>query len=323
VPLVPTCTGPRADLVALTGASGFVGRALAATLVRRGWRVRALARRPGSLSDLSGVEVVPGSLENPESLRRLVADAGTVVHCAGAIKARGAQEFYDINAAGTARLAAIAAEAVRPPRFLLISSLAAREPELNAYAGSKRRAEEELAGHGDDLSYCIVRPPAVYGPGDRETLEHFRQFVRGFAIVPAGSKARFSLIFVYDLANAVAKLLDAPAWTGSIIEVDDGREGGYSWRDVITIAGDHLGRTVRRIPVPFSLVWLPVAIGQTVATLLGKTPMVTTTKLRELFHPDWVSRSRSGTPLADWRPETDFKEGFGRTVLWYKQANWL
>jgi hypothetical protein len=75
--------------------------------------------------------------------------------------------------------------------------------------------------------------------------------------------------------------------------------------------------------VPFSLAWLPVAIGQTVATLLGRTPMLTTAKLRELFHPDWVSRSRSDTPLADWRAQTDFKEGFGRTMLWYKQANWL
>jgi nucleoside-diphosphate-sugar epimerase len=70
-------------------------------------------------------------------------------------------------------------------------------------------------------------------------------------------------------------------------------------------------------------VWLPVAIGQTVARLFGRTPMLTTTKLRELFHPDWVSSSRSGTALADWRPAVDFKEGFGRTVLWYKQAHWL
>ena len=266
---------------------------------------------------------MPGSLEDPGSLRRLVADAGTVVHCAGAIRARSAKEFYDINAAGTARLADIAVEADQPPRFLLISSLAAREPDLSAYAASKRWAEEELVRHQHDLSYCIVRPPAVYGPGDRETLKHFRQFTRGFAIVPAGSKGRFSLIFVEDLADAVAKLLDAPAWPGSTMDVDDGRQGGYSWRDVIAIAGDHLGRPVRRIGVPYSLAWLPVVIGQTVAKFLGRTPMLTTAKLRELFHPDWVSRSRSDTLLADWRAQTDFKEGFGRTMLWYKRANWL
>ena len=264
--------GLQPDLVALTGASGFVGRALAVDLVRRGWRVRALVRCPRSLSDLSGIEVVPGSLEDPESLRRLVADAATVVHCAGAIKARNTREFYDVNAAGTARLADIAAESAAPPRFLLISSLAAREPDLNAYADSKRRAEEELVRHRSDLSYCIVRPPAVYGPGDRETLELFRQFVRGFALVPAGSKGRFSLIFIDDLAEVVAKLLDTPAWAGSIIEVDDGLEGGYSWRDVAAIAGEHLGRPVRCIGVPFFLVWLPVAIGQTVARMFGQTP---------------------------------------------------
>ena len=316
-------TGPREDRVALTGATGFIGRALAATLVRHGWKVRALARRPEALTDLAGVEVVAGSLEDPESLRRLVADVGTVVHCAGATKARDTRGFYDVNAAGTARLARIAAETDPPPRFLLISSLAAREPGLSAYSGSKRKGEEELVRYRDALSHCMVRPPAVYGPGDREILELFRQFVRGLAIVPLGSNGRFSLIYIDDLVDAVAKLLKAPAWGGSIIELDDGRDGGYSWNDVIAIAGDHLGRPVRRIAVPFSLLWLPVAIGQTAAKLFGRMPMLTTGKLRELFHADWVSRPRSGTPLADWRPETDFKEGFGRTVLWYKQANWL
>ncbi|MGF1640369.1 MAG: NAD-dependent epimerase/dehydratase family protein [Rhodospirillales bacterium] len=315
--------GPEAGVVALTGASGFVGQALATALVRCGWRVRALARRPESVPGPPGVEVVPGALEDADSLRRLVAGTTAVVHCAGAVKARRAADFYAVNAAGTARLAAVAAERDPPPRLLAISSLAAREPALGPYADSKSRAERELRRHAPRLPYCIVRPPAVYGPGDRATLTLFRQLARGFAIVPAGRDRRFSLIFVDDLAAAVVRLLDTPRWGGSPIELDDGREGGYAWREIATIAAEVLGRRVRCIAVPFPVALAPVALAERLAALAGGSPMVTTAKLRELFHPDWVSASRAGTPLADWRPATAFKEGFGRTVLWYKQAHWL
>ena len=311
------------SIVALTGASGFIGGALTRSLSERGVPVRALVRDPDTIERTDGLEIVQGSLEDPDSLRLLVDGADVVIHCAGAIKARGAKEFQAINAEGTRRLAAAAAQAKSRPRVMLVSSLAAREPSLSPYAASKHAAEGVMADQGPDLEYCVVRPPAVYGPGDRSTLGLFRQLVRGYAIVPWRVQGRFSLIYIDDLVAAIERLIAAPRWNGCIIEPDDGRPEGYSWTDLAEIASGYLGRPVRCLAVPFQAVWLPVAVNEAVSSVLGRSPMLTKAKLRELFHPDWVCKLSRPRMLGEWRPRTRFKEGFEHTLLWYKRQDWL
>lgn len=312
-----------ATFVALTGASGFIGSALARSFKERGLSVRALVRDPDSLECAEDLDIVQGSLEDSDSLRRLVDGADVVIHCAGAIKARNSKEFQAINAEGTERLAAAVAESASRPRMMLVSSLAAREPSLSPYAASKHAAEEVIARQGPRLEYCVVRPPAVYGPGDRSTLGLFRQLVRGYAIVPWRVQGRFSLIYIDDLVAAIERLLAVPKWNGSIIEPDDGRADGYSWTELAEIASSYLGRPVRCLAVPFQAVWLPVAVNEAVASMLGRSPMLTKAKLRELFHPDWVCKLSRPRLLEEWRPRTCFKEGFEHTLLWYKRQDWL
>ncbi len=162
--------------VALTGASGFIGARLAARLAEKGYRVKALRHRaalPEPASD-SRPEVVPGGLGDDAALARLCAGADAVVHCAALVRARRAREFQRVNAEGVARLARAAAGAGSRPSVLLLSSLAAREPGLSAYAASKRAGERALAEQGSGLEWTVFRPPAVYGPGDRELLSVFR-----------------------------------------------------------------------------------------------------------------------------------------------------
>jgi nucleoside-diphosphate-sugar epimerase len=311
------------DRIALTGASGFIGGALSRSLNERGAPVRVLARNPDQLTAMDGAEVVQGSLEDQDSLRRLVDGTDVVIHCAGAIKARSGKEFTAINAGGTERLAEAIARTGARTRLMLVSSLAAREPALSPYAASKAAAEAVLARNDPELEYCVVRPPAVYGPGDRSTLGLFRQLVRGYAIVPWRVQGRFSLIYIDDLVAAMERLLAVPKWNGSVIEPDDGRADGYSWTDLAEIASAHLGRPVRCLSVPFQAVWLPVAVNEAVSTVLGKSPMLTKAKLRELFHPDWVCKLSRPRVLDEWQPRTRFKEGFERTLLWYKRQDWL
>ncbi|MBM3651220.1 MAG: NAD-dependent epimerase/dehydratase family protein, partial [Alphaproteobacteria bacterium] len=130
-------------LVALTGVSGFVGPHLVAALARQGYRLRLLLRRWSPLPSLDGVaaEIVLGDLLDEGALRQLVAGVDAVVHAAGLIKARRAADFLRVNRDGTALLSALAPEA----RLVLVSSLAAREPQLSPYAASKRAAEEAVA----------------------------------------------------------------------------------------------------------------------------------------------------------------------------------
>jgi 2-alkyl-3-oxoalkanoate reductase len=309
-------------LIAITGGTGFIGRRIVARFSDRGWRVRALVRRPEPSLVQSGAELVHGALEDPASLEALVEAAQAVVHCAGAISARSKNEFVRVNRDGTAALAAALVVQPRPPRLLLISSLAAREPGLSAYAASKRMAEdavrETLAGKAD---FCIVRPPAVYGPGDRATLPIFRQIQRGLLFVPAAD-ARFSLLYVDDLAEIVARLLEAPRWDGAVMEPDDD-SGGYGWADVARIASAHLDRRVRTVPVPWLALWLPAACAQILGLVLRRAPMLTPGKLRELYHSDWTCRAAAGGPLPATSPRVTFDSGFAATLAWYMQRKWL
>jgi nucleoside-diphosphate-sugar epimerase len=293
-----------------------------ARLLGRGWRVRALARRSDPFLADAGAQVVRGALDDRASLEVLVESAEAVVHCAGLVTARSRNEFVRVNRDGTAALAAALVARSRPPRLLMLSSLAAREPGLSAYAASKRMAEdavrETLAGRAD---FCIVRPPAVYGPGDRATLPIFRQIRKGLLFVPAAD-ARFSLLYVDDLAEIVARLLEAPRWAGATMEPDDG-SGGYSWADLARIAGGHLERPIRTVPVPWLALWLPAACAEILGVALRRAPMLTLGKLRELYHSDWLCRTGSGPPLPAAPTRVTFDNGFAATLAWYMQRKWL
>jgi nucleoside-diphosphate-sugar epimerase len=322
--LIGVATASMTAPVAVTGASGFVGRAVVRRLVEAGRSVRVLTRRPDPDLERIGLETVQGSLENESALCRLVAGAGAVVHCAGVIAAPRAAIFSQVNALGATRLFAAAASAATRPRILLLSSLAAREPGLSAYAHSKRAGEEALwrTARGN-IEGCVLRPPAVYGPGDRATLPIFRQLRSGLLLVPAAKNARFSLLYVQDLANAVEHLLGAPDWGASVLELDDGYPGGYCWADLAEIAGRQLGRRVRTIAVPRAVLWPVAAVDGLAGAALRRAPRVSLGKLRELLHADWLVRPSAGPPLQGWSPRTTFAEGFEETLAWYRQRGWL
>jgi nucleoside-diphosphate-sugar epimerase len=303
-----------AKLAAVTGATGFVGPHLVAGLARHGWKLRLLIRRWTPLPSLPGVEaeIVWGDLSDEASLRALVDGADAVVHAAGLIKARRPENFEAVNRDGTARLSAAAPGLP----FLLLSSLAAREPQLSRYAASKRAAEEVVARRAGP--WLTVRAPAVYGPGDRETLAYFKMAARGVALRPNRPDARLSLVHVEDLAEALALALDRPL-PPSVYEIDDGREGGYSHSDMAAAAAAALGRPVRAVSVG------PGPIGA-VAALNGLRPsaqILTPGKVRELFHPDWTVHDRQMAAALSFAARYDLQQGFRHTILWYRQRGWL
>ncbi len=216
-------------MVALTGATGFIGAVLLSRLTGAGWRVRALYRPRAGRNPAAnpGVEWVPGDLGDSSALEALVAGTDAVIHCAGTVRGARRGDFDRVNAEGAGRVAGAAARLPRPPRFLLISSLAARQPELSDYAGSKWRGECAVNATSNSLRWTVLRPPAVFGPGEREMRPLFHSIARGFATVPASASGRFSLIHVDDLASAVMHWLTADAVDGQTFELDDGPPGGY------------------------------------------------------------------------------------------------
>ncbi len=228
--------------LAITGGTGFVGSHVIEAALAAGHEVRALTRREQPPRERLGVDA-----RQPRRPRRARSawstDADAIIHVAGVINAPDAAGFELGNVAGTlAMLAAATAGGVR--RFVHVSSLAAREPALSLYGASKARAEELVESCG--LDWAIVRPPAVYGPGDKETLELFRMARRGLVLLPP--RGRVSLIHVADLARLLLALTARGTPKRRVIEPDDGTPGGWSHKAFAQGAGAG-GRPPHRQPV--------------------------------------------------------------------------
>jgi nucleoside-diphosphate-sugar epimerase len=301
--------------IAVTGGTGFVGQGVVDLAGRRGLSIKALARREQAPSD--GVEWIRGDLADRAALARLVEGAEAVLHVAGVVNAPDPMGFHLGNVAGTEALVE-AAELAGVPRFVFVSSLAAREPGLSAYGRSKRHAEEVV--QTSTLDWTIVRPPAIYGPRDREMFELFRAARWGVVpMPPAGGRA--SVIHVEDLARLLVALLPAdPALFRRIVEPDDGREGGWPHADLARAIGRAVGRDVR---VPHMPKWALLAAARLDRLVRGKGAKLTPDRVGYMVHPDWVSRAGAAPPAELWQPEIPTEEGLAASARWYREQGWL
>ncbi|SFH64233.1 NAD-dependent epimerase/dehydratase family protein [Albimonas pacifica] len=322
-------------LAAVTGAGGFVGSHVLPALAAAGWRLRILARRSPELAfgPRDPVETTPGSLSDPEALRALVDGADAVIHIAGAVKARSRDGFLAANADGAEAAARAWRETAPGARFVLLSSMAAREPQLSDYAASKREGEARVAAVAQGAPFAVLRPCAVYGPGDRATLPLFRSARLPVQVVPGGEEARICMVSVWDLAAAVAAAVEAPA---GIYEVADARTGGYGWREIAAALaaaagerpeGEADGPPAPARPAPTLRTPRPVLqavgrLGDLRARLLGPG-MVGSGKIREALHPDWSSAPERQLPAALWSARIDLAPGLAATARWYRAQGWL
>jgi nucleoside-diphosphate-sugar epimerase len=302
--------------IALTGATGFIGSAVLESFAADGWQIRALIRSQAVPARFAKIEIqwIEGSLDESASLRRLVNGVDHVIHCAGVVRGVSKSDFDRVNVDGVGRLAEAASAQEPVPQFLLISSLAAREPHLSAYAASKRKGEDTLTDVSAKLHWVALRPPAVYGPGDREILPLFRWMIRGIAPVIGLRNGRFSLIHVEDLAEAIKDLLLHPTQSRSIFELHDGHPNGYGWKDVIDTVEQLNHKRIFRIPVPSILLRCLAGFNVAAAWAAGYAPILTPGKVRELMHPDWTCENEALSRATGWQPRIGLAEGLRRTL---------
>lgn len=296
--------------VALTGATGFIGTALCKHLRQLGHPVTALVRSPDSATALTkiGVTAVAGDLSNRASLQRLIDNQACVIHCAASVRGRSLESFLSNNVDGTRLLIEAVEQSNSSPRFLFLSSLAAREPDLSWYAQSKHRAEQALATSSIDC-WTVLRPPPVYGPGDKEMLPIFRLMKRGTAILGNGPESRISLLHVDDLIGAIVACMHSDNCNRATYTPVDPMAGGYDWYRIAAIASEIFARPVHLRTVPAPLLNSFARINLALAGLLNYEPMLTPSKLRELRHPDWVADASSLQRDTLWSPQIDLHRG--------------
>ena len=300
--------------VALTGGTGFIGRRLVQRLLGHSHDITLLCR--GAAAPVEA-RIVRGDLADRRALESLVASADAVIHLAGAVRGAVAADFERPNLEGTRQLLD-AMDAVAPGVPLLVfSSLAAREPGLSHYAASKRAAEELALQRSGARPVLVLRPPAVYGPGDTEMLPVFRFMARTGLAPCAGHRGdRISLIFVEDLVDAAMHWLAQARQVHGLCTLHDGQPGGYDWMTLCALVGGLCGRRVRVWEVPPLLLDVAARINPLLCALTGRKPMLSPGKLRELRHPDWSCDNRAASDLLGWAPRTPLAEGLERTPGW-------
>lgn len=315
------------ELVAVTGGTGFIGRALSKRLLAEGFRVRVLSR--GVPSDpLPGAEYFQVDFADPGSLIRALEGADRVVHMAAALFCRSRKEFECANIVGTANvITAVNSLAARPKRFVYISSLAAAgpspdpekprsgdEPErpVSLYGLTKLGGEKALSALDPAVERVTLRPPIVYGKKD-SGLSTIARFVKKGIMVNAGSRNNlFSFVYLDDLVEAVFTALRHPAVTSKAYFICE--NSVYSWRTFITLLAE--GMRVKMplmidapAPVLIAVGWL----SEITTRLAGKPPLFNRDKAREGSVGNWTCLSTAWEKDTGWKGWTPLKEGIRLT----------
>jgi 2-alkyl-3-oxoalkanoate reductase len=324
----------------VTGGSGFLGSHVVERLARAGRPVRALVRKTSDttfLRTLPNVELAEGAIDDAQSVRAAARGVTGIVHAAGLIKAKSPDEFMRTNRGGTETLVEAALEnRTTLKRFVLVSSLAALRPSqgdglpipedceprpVTDYGRSKLFAERAALAKKDEMSLVIVRPPAIYGPRDREILAFFKSIKFGVLPLLGSTQNKVSMIYGSDCGAACVAALDADVPSGSVYHVDDG--GAHTMEELIRLSEAAMGQRARfRFHLPRRLVETAAFGAELYGRATNKAVMLTRDKLNELFET-WVCDSSRARRDLGWKPEVPFEVGITRTVAWYREAGWL
>ena len=313
----------------MTGASGFIGRRLAAELVRRGDDVACLVRpasRTAPLRDLS-VTLVPGDFGDPGSLIPAVSGRDRVFHVAGLVQAAGEAAFETANAAATRHLVKACLRAdPGPGRFVLVSSVAAAGPSgpdrprvetdpprpVSAYGRSKLAAEETVRAAGARLPSAIVRPPNVLGPGSKELESAIRLMRRRLAPAVGDARRRTSLIDVDDLVEALILASEHPLAAGRTYFVTDG--GAYAWPEIVEALAEATGAGRFRIPIPYSVQLAAAGLAEAVSRATGRPPRLTRDIVRAGRDHFWLYDGSGIVRELGFRPRRTMRDAVLRAV---------
>ncbi len=324
--------------VALTGATGYTGGRLLTALLKRGDEVTALVR-PGAAGErveAAGARVVVGDLSSVPALRQLVDGAEGVLHVAAVYRTAGhpAGYYREVNVLGTQRLLE-AARAAGVGRFVHTSTVGVHghvahppadesSPIAPGDVYQETKAEAEALalrfGRENGLPVAVVRPGAIYGPGETRLLKLFRAIARGRYAVVGNGRSFYHPVYIDDLVSGFLLALERPEAVGESFIVAGARYA--SQIELAELIARHTDGRVFPWRIPAAPIQWAGALCEAVCVPLGIEPPLHRRRV------DFWTKSRAfsiekARRLLGYAPAIDLEEGIARTAAWYRQAGWL
>ncbi len=326
-------------LIALTGATGFLGSHIADELLAQGFQVRASVRSSSNHRWIEGkaIETVVVNLADADECRQFLDGSTGLIHCAGMVTASSEEQYRQANVLTTENLLAQAqlawAGQEHNPAFVLISSMAAHGPAgidspavetntprpITAYGRSKWAAEEAVQNTVVNFRRAILRPPSLYGPRDPEFLPLFKAATMGITARLGRSMTGLSLVHGRDAASAAVALLRCEQAQGAFF-VDDGKVG-YNWAELAAELGLVTGKKIWTLQVP--LVLLKMAAALVGGRRAASSPVLNQDRMRDLESVGWVCDGSHLHQVTGWAPSHTSRTGFADTMKFFKEQDWL
>jgi dihydroflavonol-4-reductase len=322
----------------VTGATGFIGSHLAGTLLAKGYSVACVVRQTSDLTELKNLNVafVEGDITDRESLVTAVRQADIIFHLGGITKAKSESAYFKINADGSRILYEVCLEHnPQVQKIVHVSSLAAAGPAdpekprtesdpadpLTFYGKSKWEGEKYAMEYGKKLPITIIRPPAVYGPREKDIFFYFQLI--GWHIMPRlglGNKY-LSLIYVDDLVDAILLAAESPQSNGQTYYVDDGRI--YTWQDLSAAIRSAMQTWTVPIVVPEFVIIVIAYLAEFLSLFSKKPALLNRQKTIELRQKAWTSSSEKIRRELGFKNKFDLERGCKETAAWYRSHRWL
>ena len=324
-----------ASRVLVTGATGFVGSHVVDALRSAGRPVRALVRPSSDLARLRAqdCDIRVADFGDARAWAAALDGIDVVLHLAAATRARDEAEYRRANVETTAALMDAASAQPRPPRVVFLGTLASVGPStdgqpvhedaaprpLTAYGRTKLEAERLVLG-STAVPAVVLRPPAIYGPRDRDLFTFFRLARLGVQPVPAGPDRPVQLIHVRDVVAALLAAADSER-AGRIYHIAE--PAIRPWSRVAALIADAVGRRPVRVPVPRSALRAAALVSEGTARLARRSTIFNRDKVRELLAPAWICTTERAALELNFRAVIPLEQGIRETAEWYRAEGWL
>lgn len=323
----------------VTGARGFIGGFLVEELLANGFQVHCLLRHKKVKQDwLEGLDIVriEGDILDPPSLENAVKNVDYIFHLAGLTKAKSREDFFRVNVQGTINLLeATVKNNLKLRRFVLVSSLAAAGPSpdgkplteddparpISDYGLSKLQAEQAALSFVRAVPLSIVRPPAVFGPRDKDVFTFFKSAQRGWWPTLSGGPRFTSLIYVKDLSRGLVSVAMSKTAERQIYFLCN--DAFYSWDHVAGLLSNIFGRPLRKLALPLTSAFLAAAVSEGFGKIFNKPVLMNLDKYREVKATHWICDNSKAKREWGFRAEYELAIALAETVEWYRSQGWL